>query len=188
MNEGVDINALDEKHRTPLLLAASSSSGWKTVHSLLRLGACISDKDECLRNFLYLIVMNSGQLDEFEDEVLKIRYEDMNLLQLLNEQDIAGYSTLHYACKKGYHRLVADLIHLGACIRLKSRSDETSLHVAIRHGHFKCVRALIDFNISFSIINEKGLNGLTPLNMASNYGHSRIVELLLDRGALMYGK
>lgn len=69
--QGADINALDKESRSPLLLAASRS-GWRTVTSLIRLGADIHVKDSSKRNILHLIVMYGGRLDEFAHEIIMV--------------------------------------------------------------------------------------------------------------------
>lgn len=72
VKEGADINPLDRERRSPLLLAASRG-GWRTVHSLIRLGANMNLKDDNYRNVLHLVVMNGGRLEMFADEVSKVR-------------------------------------------------------------------------------------------------------------------
>lgn len=69
--KGADINLLDKERRSPLLLAASRG-GWRTVHSLIRMGANIHLKDVNQRNVLHLVVMNGGRLEEFAEEVSKV--------------------------------------------------------------------------------------------------------------------
>lgn len=65
------MNALDKESRSPLLLAASRS-GWRTVTSLIRLGADIQVKDSSKRNVLHLVVMYGGRLDEFAHEITMV--------------------------------------------------------------------------------------------------------------------
>lgn len=65
------MNALDKESRSPLLLAASRS-GWRTVTSLIRLGADIQVKDSGKRNVLHLVVMYGGRLDEFAHEITMV--------------------------------------------------------------------------------------------------------------------
>lgn len=69
--QGADINLLDKERRSPLLLA-SSRAGWRTVQTLIRLGANIHLKDVNTRNVLHLVVMNGGRLEEFADQVIKV--------------------------------------------------------------------------------------------------------------------
>uniref|UniRef100_A0A8W7MUE8 Ion transport domain-containing protein n=1 Tax=Anopheles arabiensis TaxID=7173 RepID=A0A8W7MUE8_ANOAR len=184
VKEGADINAMDKEKRSPLLLS-SSRGGWRTVMALIRLGANISLKDANSRNVLHLVIMNGGCLDEFAKEVCRTQSE-IYLLQLLNEKDDAGCSPLHYASREGHIRSLENLIRLGACINLKNNNNESPLHFAARYGRYNTVRQLLDSEKGTFIINESDGEGLTPLHIASQQGHTRVVQLLLNRGALLH--
>ncbi|XP_055535400.1 transient receptor potential cation channel subfamily A member 1 isoform X2 [Wyeomyia smithii] len=184
IHEGADINALDKENRSPLLLSASRA-GWRTVTILIRLGANISLKDINSRNVLHLVIINGGRLDDFANEV-SCKQSETHLLQLLNEKDKTGCSPLHYASREGHIRSLENLIKLGACINLKNNNNESPLHFAARYGRYNTVRQLLDSEKGTFIINESDGEGLTPLHIASKEGHTRVVQLLLNRGALLH--
>ncbi|XP_059055068.1 transient receptor potential cation channel subfamily A member 1 [Achroia grisella] len=181
--EGSDINPLDKERRSPLLLAASRA-GWRTVHVLIQLGADIQLKDINSRNVLHLVVMNGGRLEDFAAHC-KNRC-DKSLAKLLNEKDSTGCSPLHYASREGHIRSLENLIRLGACINLKNNNNESPLHFAARYGRFNTACQLLDSDKGTFIINESDGEGLTPLHIASREGHTRVVQLLLNRGALLH--
>ncbi|XP_048004376.1 transient receptor potential cation channel subfamily A member 1 [Leguminivora glycinivorella] len=183
VQEGSDINPLDKERRSPLLLAASRA-GWRTVHTLIRLGADIRLKDINSRNVLHLVVMNGGRLEDFAANC-KDRCEK-SLAELLNEKDMTGCSPLHYASREGHIRSLENLIRLGACINLKNNNNESPLHFAARYGRYHTACQLLDSDKGTFIINESDGEGLTPLHIASREGHTRVVQLLLNRGALLH--
>ncbi|XP_055299666.1 transient receptor potential cation channel subfamily A member 1 isoform X2 [Sitodiplosis mosellana] len=184
IKEGADINALDREHRSPLLLAASRGA-WKTVLALIKLGAEITIKDVNQRNVLHLVIMNGGRLEEFANEVSATQFSSQ-LQHLLNEKDNTGCSALHYASREGHIRSLENLIRLGACINLKNNNNESALHFAARYGRYNTVRQLLDSEKGTFIINESDGEGLTPLHIASQQGHTRVVQLFLNRGALLH--
>lgn len=89
--QGAEINPLDKESRSPLLLAASRT-GWRTVLALIRLGANIHLKDANQRNVLTLVVMNGGRLEDFAEEVIKVRLESSNInISCFSEQNAFFY-------------------------------------------------------------------------------------------------
>lgn len=184
VQEGADINALDQENRSPLLLAASRG-GWRTVMVLIRLGANINLKDANCRNVIHLVITNGGHLDEFAQEVSGTPSE-FYFLQLLNARDNTGCSPLHYASRDGHIRSLHSLISLGASINVKNKFNESPLHFAARYGHINSLRQLLDSEKGIFIINEGDGEGLTPLHIASKEGHTKIVQFLLNRGALLH--
>lgn len=177
------IASLDKEHRSPILLAASRA-GWRTVHILIKLGANVQLRDVTLRNLFHLIIINGGRCEEFAKEISAS--SNCSWVNFLNEKDNTGCSPLHYASREGHIRSLESLIHLGACINLKNNNNESPLHFAARYGRYNTVKQLLDSEKGTFIINECDGEGLTPLHIASQQGHTRVVQLLLNRGALLH--
>lgn len=63
---------------------------------------------------------------------------------------------------------------------------EAPLIYRYRYGRYNTVRQLLDSEKGTFIINESDGEGMTPLHIASQQGHTRVVQLLLNRGALLH--
>ena len=67
------MNVLDKERRSPLHLAAFRN-GWRTMRSLMRLGASISLNDNDNRNVLHAIVIHGGELDKILDDEICVSH------------------------------------------------------------------------------------------------------------------
>ncbi|XP_065292164.1 transient receptor potential cation channel subfamily A member 1 isoform X1 [Dermacentor albipictus] len=182
VSEGASMNATDKEGRTVILLAAARGA-WKTVTALLRLDADLSVKDNLRRNLLHHIVLSGGLLDDFHGEINE-RLKDF--AELLNERDIQGCTAMHYASRNGQLKTIESLLHFGAIVNLKNNDNQSPLHFAARYGRYNTVRHLLESKKGHLIINEMDGEGKTPLHIASQNGHTRVVHLLLVKGALLH--
>ncbi|CAI9719233.1 transient receptor potential cation channel subfamily A member 1-like isoform X3 [Octopus vulgaris] len=179
LDRGADINALDSHGRTPLLLAASKGH-WEMVQVLIKRGANLLVKDESYRNFLHLAIENGSHLNLFWNSLRK------HSKDLLNERDISGWTPLHYAAKMGHLTAIDDLMKLGAIVNLKNNNEQSPFHLASRYGRFNtCVRLLTGKDGS-TMLNEMDNLNQTALHLASQNGHTKLVSLLLRKGAVIY--
>ncbi|KAF2368431.1 Ankyrin repeat-containing domain [Trinorchestia longiramus] len=181
--EGAALNAGDNENRTPLLLAASQRC-WRSVEALLQLGADPGIRDNSSKNILHIIVMNGGSITDIV--ALRQTSSPMKLAQLLNDQDVSGCSPLHYASKSGQIKSLESLLQLGASVRTKNHRNESPLHFAAKYGRYNTVRQLLESTKGFLILNESNGDGKTALHIASEEGHSRLVQLLISKGALLH--
>ncbi|XP_029934626.1 transient receptor potential cation channel subfamily A member 1b isoform X4 [Myripristis murdjan] len=105
----------------------------------------------------------------------------------IDQQQVDRSTALHFACTQGatevvklmlssYHP-VEDIINLpdGAC--------QTPLH---RYGRINTCHRLLETMKDSRLVNEGDERGLTPLHLASAGGHTKVVELLLRKGALFH--
>ncbi|XP_042320382.1 LOW QUALITY PROTEIN: transient receptor potential cation channel subfamily A member 1 [Sceloporus undulatus] len=176
---GAKIDSVDIEGRTPLLLATSCAS-WKIVNLLLSKGANVELKDHLGRNFLHLTVLHPGGLKHLNEQFLKMKH----IKELVTDEDNDGCTPLHYACRQGVPLSVNSLLELDVSIYSKSRDKKSPLHFAASYGRINtCLRLLRDMEDT-RLLNEGDKKGMTPLHLAAQNGHEKVVQFLLKKGAL----
>ena len=102
----------------------------------------------------------------------------------INQQNNKGHTALILACNSETpnNDLVRLLIQSGADISIKdSELQRTALMLAAGRGHTSIVQYLLDEGAP---VNTQGVDGVTALMLASEYGHSEtVVRVLLNYGA-----
>ena len=77
-------------------------------------------------------------------------------------------------------------MHFGASISTLNNQSQSPLHFAAKYGRYKsCLQVLSSPNFK-NFINEKDSDGNTPLHLAAQNGHSKVVKLLMHKGALIF--
>ncbi|XP_061460813.1 transient receptor potential cation channel subfamily A member 1 [Rhineura floridana] len=176
---GAKIDSVDIEGRTPLLLATSCAS-WKIMNLLLSKGANVEIKDHLGRNFLHLTVLHPCGLKHLNEQVLKMKH----IQDLVTDEDNEGCTPLHYACRQGVPLSVNSLLELNVSIHSKSRDKKSPLHFAASYGRINtCQRLLRDMEDT-RLLNEGDKKGMTPLHLAAQNGHEKVVQFLLKKGAL----
>ncbi|XP_032406614.1 transient receptor potential cation channel subfamily A member 1b [Xiphophorus hellerii] len=180
---GSDLNNTDCKGNTPLLLATSCGA-WKTVALLLSKGANVNLKDKRGCNFLHLAILQPKGLKNLPEEVL----QHNSVKALLNCEDNEGCTPLHYACRLGIHDSVKNMLGLSGQVGLacKSKDKKSALHFAAQYGRINTCHRLLESITDSRLLNEGDERGLTPLHLASKAGHTKVVQLLLRKGALFH--
>lgn len=180
---GADLNCIDCKGNSPLLLATSCSA-WRTVTLLLSKGANVSVKDRCGCNFLHLAILQPKGLKNLSEEVLQ--HDSVKVL--LTCEDSEGCTPLHYACRLGIHDSVKNMLGLSGkdSLACKSKDKKSALHFAAQYGRVNTCHRLLESITDSRLLNEGDEQGLTPLHLASREGHTKVVELLLRKGALFH--
>jgi transient receptor potential cation channel subfamily A protein 1 len=202
IDKGSYIDSLDKEKRSPLLLAASRNC-INCVCFFLGMDANIKLKDAKLRNILHLIIdlescavqndlnektislhraVNLASLERIVFELLK----RANYMELLNERDIEGCTAMHYASRLGYVHCLRLLISHGCNMAIKNKDKQSALHFAARYGRFASCMQLLNSDNYKNYINEKDGLGMTPLHLAAQNGHARVVQVLMQKGALVY--
>lgn len=64
--------------------------------------------------------------------------------QSVHTQNMLQRTPLHEACVSGNGQLVIEILANGALVDQRDSQGMTALHVAARHGTFRCVRALCE--------------------------------------------
>uniref|UniRef100_A0A669BZV4 Transient receptor potential cation channel, subfamily A, member 1b n=1 Tax=Oreochromis niloticus TaxID=8128 RepID=A0A669BZV4_ORENI len=181
--QGADINSTDCKGNSPLLLATSCGA-WKTVALLLSKGANVNVRDKCGCNFLHLAILQPKGLKNLPEEVLQLN----SVKALLSCEDNEGCTPLHYACRLGIHDSVKNMLGLSGQLGLacKSKDKKSALHFAAQYGRINTCHRLLESITDSRLLNEGDERGLTPLHLASKEGHTKVVQLLLRKGALFH--
>ncbi|CAM4721838.1 unnamed protein product [Leuciscus chuanchicus] len=179
ISKGADIDCIDCKGLSPLLMA-SNCSAWKTVAFLLSIGANYKVKDKAGRNFLHLVILQPKGLKNLPETVL----QSNAVKEMLSDEDVEGCTPLHYACKLGIHDSVKNMLGLNIFLGQKSREKKSALHFAAEYGRLNTCHRLLENLMDSKMLNDWDEKGLTSLHLASRAGHTQVVKLLLRRGAL----
>ncbi len=95
----------------------------------------------------------------------------------INVKNDDGETALSIALSKGNNNVVNLLLSVGAEV---SEQDKFSLIDAAKNGYFNIVKYCVEHGF---YIDEKGIDNITPLMLASANGHKNIVKYLLAKGA-----
>ncbi|XP_053715593.1 transient receptor potential cation channel subfamily A member 1b [Synchiropus splendidus] len=180
---GADLDDVDCKGNTPLLVATNCGA-WRTVALLLTRGADVSVTDIFGCNFLHRAILQPKGLKNLPQDVL----QRSSVKALLNCEDSEGCTPLHYACRLGIHDSVRNMVGLSGEVGLsyKSKDKKSALHFAAQYGRINTCHKLLETIKDSRLLNEGDEKGLTPLHLAASGGHSKVVELLLRKGALFH--
>ncbi|XP_038664399.1 transient receptor potential cation channel subfamily A member 1b [Scyliorhinus canicula] len=180
IDQGTDMNMVDSECRTPLLWAASHGA-WNTVEILVTRGANINLKNSVECNFLHLTVLQPKGLTNLSEEIL----QSVEVQELVNDREIDGCTPLHYVCRQGLTDSVAKMLTLKASPHLKTLDKKSSLHFAAGYGRLNTCKLLLQNINKAKLLNEGDAKGMTPLHLAVQNGHTKVVQLLLRKGALL---
>lgn len=80
----------------------------------------------------------------------------------------------------GYDNILKLLLyHQPECRHVMSPCGVTALYSAAKQGHTECVRILLRYDDMIPHIWKRCVNGRNPLEAATRYGHTDVVDLLL---------
>ncbi len=104
---------------------------------------------------------------------------DLQTLLDMNDED--ADTSLLLACKLKNDEIVQLLIEKGSDVIAVNKQGETTLHLACKNGCFNSVKLICNF-LSVNVVDR---DGKTPLHVASSKGKQEIVQLLIDKEALI---
>ncbi|XP_067653127.1 ankyrin repeat domain-containing protein 29-like [Haliotis asinina] len=112
--------------------------------------------------------------------------ETVKLIQSVNVVDVnsRGKYSRTAVIEAARHRhwdVVEFLVDRGADVSLVDGDGENLLHLACRRGHLKTVKLILSMNVVD--INARNNDGQTAADIARDWGHQRVVDLLVSRGA-----
>ena len=178
----VNINAQDDKGRTPLHNAITSANISGTTE-LLSYGANPMIKDKHGFNALHIAVHRNRKV------IVSTLLGTPQAAELATAKSSTGYSALHLALRLGHGELIPGLISAVQCdIENCSRDDngDNYLHLAAGRGDIKALKSLLDVPAIRKSLNEPNNIGSTPLHSGASSGHYRCIEILLNNGAMFH--
>lgn len=162
--------------RTPLFLAATNGF-LKTVELLLGWGAQPNIAAKGLWNPIHAAACNGHWA------VVEVLLNSKIGATLIDAQLKNGYTPLYLAAQKGRIETVKLLLHRGARIDNVTHDLSNPIHTAAKEGHFTIVELLLACEARKKLIDHPLSNGKTPLMLAQERGHTKIIDLLLQHGA-----
>ncbi|XP_033645288.1 transient receptor potential cation channel subfamily A member 1-like [Asterias rubens] len=181
IEKGADVDSVDKTGCSPLLRAVSRGSINTAKLLIGKYGADCNLLDCSNRNILHLAVQSGKNLKAYG-----LVASEKAIHVLLNNVDSSGCTPIHYATRDGNIQSLQSLIELGATVNLKNNQKQSPLHFAARYGRYNSCRRLLDSAIGPNIINDVDGAGMTALHIASLSGHSKVISMLILRGALLH--
>jgi ankyrin repeat protein len=172
ISHGVDVNVVDDKKRTPLHYAAESGKG-TVIHSLLEANANTTKQDGDGQS-PWIIACKSQNIEGIK-RLLEDEKIDVN-------KPIDNLFPIHMVAATGNISTIKRLVGKGANINeVTLDTNDTVLHIAIKHGHDKLVENLLEMDDS--LVDFKNKRNEVPLHTAAQYGNFFATNALLKAGA-----
>ncbi len=145
----------------------------ESVQDFLDLGVDVNAQDPKNQETALINAAACGQIEIVE--ILLAHQADVNL------QDKWGHTPLMMAALRGYSKIVEKLIAAGSEVDISDENGWTALIHSSERGYLESVKLLLDNGASMEA--RENWWKRTPLMVAAGSGQTKLVELLLDRGA-----
>ena len=185
--EGVDVDPVNGKGETPLLISAFSGSDrhdgivLSIIHFLLTKGANQNAVDNEGNNALHLAVKN---------DIDGIRIGSLTYLGIdVNATNNEGKTPLHFAISNLNSKSVKALLDGNADPLFVDKDDKTYLHLLAASGNRlrdeqkNIAKSLIEKGVDINAVDNEGK---TALQIAVENCNTGIIKLLLENGANTY--
>lgn len=184
LSAGHNVNCADYDRRTALHIATANGSV-EVVRLLLNSRADIFFKD----NFGNAALSNCPN-SEVRELLLQAAEQQANSLSRTKlaeqsdseeepEAELDVFRHLATAARNGQVHILSSLVKAGASINATDQDGQSSLHSAASHGQLEAVIWLLSHRADPSLPDRKGV---TPLAVATMYGHAEIAKRLAETG------
>jgi ankyrin repeat protein len=177
---------LDKHGRTPLHWAVDSASV-RIVHLLIESGVPVNTQDYDGTTALHHLIL-ALQKNPKKEKTYREILEYLVPIVEVNGSDINGVSALHLAAEFGDLESMRLLIQNGAIVNITDHQGENPLFYAVRAGHYKIIRALVEeFNINIDMMNEDEEN---VLDLCMAIGEQNLIDFvkILYNGRVIHQK
>ena len=135
---GADVNKRSRCGSTPLMMAVYEGHA-DTVSQLLKYGADVNavrvENESLFSRFLFTVISTVGKFSR-------------------------GDSALHFACDKGFSKIIEKLVDSGSYLNQRNYDGNTPLMLAVKSKNWKAVNLMLDLGADISFFNDKHQSAL----------------------------
>ena len=165
--------------------------GWSPVHAAAYGGHILCIRKLCdyganvnvatVGHRTALAIAENKAADLLFTNEAEIRKGVVKILQAYGAVATPVYVQMRKACEKGDSKKILELIHVNhADVNLTRQDGVSPIWIAAQHGHYDCIKALIDNGAN---VHQATLYGDTALTIAMQEGHFQIARTLREMGA-----